>query len=99
MTQNLHLDLKEMVGPAEWRWLSPHAKRGSVVVVDPALDLVEVGVAIARDDVAAVNHWIAEELLTKPTPDQIEHWEQAQSKQFTSLIVQPFVLVQDTVSP
>lgn len=96
MTQDLRLELAEMMGPAEWRWLSPHADKGSVVLVDPALDLVEVGVAIATDDVSTVDHWIAEALLTKPTPDQIAGWGQAHHKQFTSLIVQPFVLVQDT---
>lgn len=84
-----------MMGPAEWRWLSPHADKGSVVLVDPALDLVEVGYAIATDDVATVDRWIAEALLTKPTSVQMSEWGQSQSKQFTSLIVQPFVLVQD----
>lgn len=96
MTQDLRLELAEMMGPAEWRWLSPHADKGSVVLVDPALDLVEVGYAIATDDVAAVDRWIAEALLTKPTSVQMAEWSQAQRKQFTSLIVQPFVLVQDS---
>jgi hypothetical protein len=66
------------------------------VVVDPQLDLVEVGVAIATDNTAAVNHWIAEALLTKPSPFQLEIWDQTAKKQFQSLIVQPFVLVQDS---
>ncbi|MBD2260910.1 DUF2288 domain-containing protein [Pseudanabaena sp. FACHB-2040] len=94
MTQDLRSELAEMMGPAEWRWLSPHANKGSVVVVNPALDLVEVGYAIATDDVSTVDRWIAEALLTKPSPDQLNDWNQAQSKQFSSLIVQPFVLVQ-----
>lgn len=95
MTQDLRQELAEMVGPAQWRWLSPHASKGSVVLVDSALDLVDVGVAIATDEVSIVNRWIAEALLTKPTPAQLADWGQAQSKQFQSLIVQPFVLVQD----
>lgn len=99
MTQNLKLELAEMVEPAEWRWLSPHAARGAVVMVDAGLDLVEVGVAIATDDVTTVNRWIAEELLTKPTADQMEDWVQTERKRFNALIVQPFVLVQDTISP
>lgn len=94
MTQDLRQELTEMMGPAEWRWLSPHADKGSVVLVDPALDLVEVGYAIATDDVSTVDRWIAEALLTKPTAEQMAEWGQTQRKQFTSLIVQPFVLVQ-----
>lgn len=95
MTQDLRLELAEMVEPAEWRWLSPHAERGAVVIVDQALDLVDVGMAIATDDVPTVNRWIAEELITKPTQDQVEDWVQAERKRFNALIVQPFVLVQD----
>jgi hypothetical protein len=98
MSQDLKHELSEMVAPADWAWISPHANRGAVVVVDPCLDLVEVGVAIATDDTTAVNRWIAEELITKPSPLQLEAWDQTAKKQFQSLIVQPFVLVQATPS-
>jgi hypothetical protein len=96
MAEDLRLELAAMVGPAEWRWLSPHAERGALFWVDAGLDLVEVGVAIARDDVATVNRWLAEALVVKPSPLQIETWGQ-QTRCFQSLIVQPFVLVQDLV--
>lgn len=98
MTQDLKLELAEMVGPAEWRWLSPHASRDAVVLVDQTLELAEVGVALATDDVPTVNRWIEEELITKPTPDQLQIWEKTSGKRFQSLIVQPFVLVQDSLS-
>ncbi|NJL47175.1 MAG: DUF2288 domain-containing protein [Leptolyngbyaceae cyanobacterium SM2_5_2] len=99
MTQDLKLELADMVGPAEWRWLSPHAERGAVVLVDESLDLAEVGVAIATDNVATVNRWIAEALITKPSSLQLEIWEQTAGKRFQSLIVQPYVLVQDSLLP
>lgn len=95
MAQDIKRELADMVEPAEWQWLSPHAERGALVVVDPCLDLVEVGGAIATDDVPTVNRWIAEALLTKPTRSQIQTWQQDRNKRFRSLIVQPFVLVQD----
>ncbi|MBD2230586.1 DUF2288 family protein [Phormidium tenue FACHB-1052] len=95
MSQDLKQELTDMLAPADWAWISPHANRGAVVVVDPQLDLVEVGMAIATDNTAAVNHWIAEALITKPSPLQLEVWDQAAKKQFQSLIVQPFVLVQE----
>ncbi len=99
MAEDLKLELAAMVGPAEWRWLSPHAERGALFVVDAGLDLAEVGLAIARDDVATVNRWLAEALLAKPSPRQIKTWEQEMTKCLQSLIVQPFVLVQDSLSP
>ncbi|MEO1068981.1 MAG: DUF2288 domain-containing protein [Cyanobacteria bacterium J06638_6] len=95
MTQDLKNELSAMVASANWAWISPHANRGAVVVVDQRLDLVEVGLAIATDNTTAVNHWIAEALITKPSPFQLEIWDQTAKKQFQSLIVQPFVLVQD----
>lgn len=98
MTQDLKHELEEMVAPADWAWISPHANRGAVVVVDQSLDLAEVGVAIASDNVKQVDHWIAEALLTKPSPFQLEIWDQTAKKQFQSLIVQPFVLVQDAAA-
>lgn len=94
MTQDLKAELAEMVGPAEWPWLSPHADRGALLLVDGSLDLVEVGLAIAQDDVTRVSHWLSEALLSRPSELQIAAWTQATPRQFQSLIVQPFVLVQ-----
>ncbi|MGB3138367.1 MAG: DUF2288 domain-containing protein [Nodosilinea sp.] len=94
MTQDLKRELSEMVAPADWAWISPHANRGAVVVVDQSLDLAEVGVAIATDNVTVVNRWIAGALLVKPSPFQLEIWDQTAKQPFQSLIVQPFVLVQ-----
>ncbi|HIK43436.1 MAG TPA: DUF2288 family protein [Leptolyngbyaceae cyanobacterium M65_K2018_010] len=99
MTDNLKLELTALIGPAQWRWLMPHAERGALVLVDQDLDLADVGLAIATDDVATVNRWIAEALITKPSPQQLETWQQAADKPFRSLIVQPYVLVQDSLSP
>lgn len=84
-----------MVGPAKWQNLLPHAARDSIVVVNPGLDLVEVGVAVATDNVSFVQRWISEALITKPTVEQLEDWERDRSRQFQALIVQPYVLIQD----
>ena len=99
MGQNLRLELAEMVEPAEWSWLSLHASRDAVVVVDQQLDLVDVGYAIATDDVPRVDRWIAEKLLSKPTAEQLGSWLEADHKRLNALIVQPYVLVQDSVTP
>lgn len=87
-----------MVGPTPWRDLLPHVARDSVVVVNPHLDLVEVGVAIASDDVPAVQRWISEALIAKPTVTQLEVWDRDRSRPFQALIVQPYVLIQDTLA-
>ncbi len=83
-----------MVGPVQWEVLKPHAGRDAVVVVDAQLDLVEVGEAIASDSTQAVSRWINEQLIIKPTAEQIVDWSR-ENKRLMSLIVQPYVLVQD----
>lgn len=95
MTPDLRTELSQMVGPAPWYNLLPHAARDNLVIVTPGLDLVEVGVAIAGDNVSAVQRWISEALIAKPTAEQLTDWDRDRSRQFQVLIVQPYVLIQD----
>jgi hypothetical protein len=96
--QDLRDQLAESLDEAELDWLKPHIQRDVVVVVHPELDLLDVGVAIARDDVLSVQHWISEQLIHKPSPNQITDWNTDQTKRFQALIVQPYVLVQEAVA-
>ncbi len=96
--QDLRAQLAESLDEAELDWLKPHIQRDVVVVVHPELDLLDVGVAIARDDVLSVQHWISEQLIQKPSPNQLTDWNSNQTKRFQALIVQPYVLVQEAVT-
>ncbi len=93
--QDLRQELTKMMGPVPWAVLEPHVKRDAVVVVNPDLDLVDVGVAIATDNTQAVARWINEQLIGKPTAKQLSQWNEGSASHwhFTSLIVQPYVLV------
>lgn len=94
--QDLRAELAESLDEAQLDWLKPHIQRDMVVVVAPGLDLLDVGVAIARDDVSSVQHWISEQLLHKPFPEQLADWNADQTIRFQALIVQPYVLVQES---
>jgi hypothetical protein len=94
MADNLRQELTELLDQATWEWLLPHAERDAVIVVDPQLALVDVGMAIVADQSQAVQHWIAEALLAKPTLEQQVIWEKTENVQFAALIVQPYVLIQ-----
>ncbi|MGF1458321.1 MAG: DUF2288 domain-containing protein [Leptolyngbyaceae cyanobacterium] len=96
MTQQLKQELEAMIGPASWYNLLPHAARDSIVIVDPGLELADVGVAVATDNVSYVQRWISEALITKPTVEQMVTWDRDRSRQFQTLIVQPYVLIQST---
>lgn len=93
--QDLRAELAENIDEAELEWLKPHIQRDVVVVVNQQLDLVDVGVAIANDDTLSVQHWISEQLLHKPLPEQLSSWNRDQTKRFQALIVQPYVLVKE----
>lgn len=92
---DLRAELAETIDQAELDWLKPHIQRDVVVVVHPELDLADVGVAIANDDTLSVQHWISEQLLHKPLPEQLVDWNTDKTKRFQALIVQPYVLVKE----
>jgi hypothetical protein len=91
---DIKIQLSEELAEIEWRDLIPHAQRDALIVVNPSLDLLEVGVAIAGDRVNLVQGWIGQSLIGKPTPTQLSDWNTTPERPFTALIVQPFVLVQ-----
>ena len=93
--QDLRAALVESLDEAEWEWLIPHVKRDAVVVVAPELNLLDVGIAIASDNVFSVQQWIGEELIYKPSAGQLADWNCDRTKRFNTLIVQPYVLVQE----
>ena len=95
-------DLKEKlskdIADISWKDLLPHAKRDAVIVVKSGLDLSEVAVAIAQDNTNSVQNWIASNSIAKPTAEQLSAWNDVPQKQFTALIVQPFVVVKESDS-
>ncbi|MDM9385122.1 MULTISPECIES: DUF2288 domain-containing protein [unclassified Chlorogloeopsis] len=96
--QDLRAELTENLDEAEWEWLVPHMLRDAVIVVNPELDILDVGVAIASDNVSEVQIWIDEALIAKPSTTQMTEWNSDRAKRFNTLIVQPFVLVQEKVA-
>ena len=93
--QDIKKQLAENLDVAEWNWLVPHVKRDSVVIIDQKLDLLDVGVAIASDNTSSVQDWIRQELIYKPSAEQLSIWNGNDTTKFNALIVQPFVLVQE----
>lgn len=91
--------LAASMGPVQFSDLRAHIARGAVIVVDPSLDLLEVGEAIARDDKALVEAWLEKGLLGKPSLETIEAWSHVEGPAWTSLVVQPFVLLREGLTP
>ena len=82
---------------AEWTWLKTHAQRDAVIIVAPKLPLLDAAYEIANDHTDQIQEWIQSGLLSKPTAEQIKAWDQNPVKRFMSLVVQPYVLIQELV--
>ncbi len=93
LMSDIKTQLAQELADAEWNSLIPHAKRDALIVVSESLDLVEVGIAIANDDVPLVQNLINEQLIRKPSLSELSAWNDNPQKKFSTLIVQPFVLV------
>jgi hypothetical protein len=99
MSDDLRAQLRDEVHRVDWRPLSPHAKRGGLVMVDPRLDLVQVALAVAKDDSAMVRQWMESGQLSKPTEEQVAAWKAEDEERFSVVIVQPYVLAQRDTGP
>ena len=92
---DLQARLSKDIAEISWTDIVPHVKRDAVIIVKPELDLSEVAAAIAEDNTPSVRGWIADNSITKPTVEQLSRWNDNPQKQFTALIVQPFVVVKE----
>lgn len=88
-------ELAAKIDVTDWFSLRAHLERGRVILVDRMLNLAEVGVAVAADDVKLMERWIVGSLIGKPSAEQVERWDAESAKAFKCLIVSPFVLVQE----
>lgn len=90
---NIKIQLSEQLADIQWNDLKPHAGRDALIVVTESLNIIEVGEAIAQDNVALVQQWISQQLIYKPSAEQLMTWNNNPQQAFSTLIVQPFVLV------
>lgn len=88
-------DLALSIDEAEWGWLRAHLERDGIILVDDSLDLAEAALKVAGDDAAAIEHWVINGRIGKPTASQIHTWDTDRHKKFAMLIVSPFVLIQE----
>ena len=89
------MDLREKLAsevlPSTWAALEPHARRSALFVVEEGTALVDVAVAVASDDQAAVGGWIKGGALRRPSVEEVAEWDRSPVA-FYAIIVQPFVL-------
>ncbi len=91
-------DFRDQLLKGFWHDLKQHLERDAIIVVDPHLDLGQVATDVAQDRASTIQQWITQKLLGKPSSVQIETWNANPTKEFQFLIVQPYVLIQETTA-
>ena len=79
----------------EWKDLEPHFARGELLVVDSALDLVEVAQALIDDDSARVKVWMQNNQLSSASDQQAADWHERNPETLWAVVIRPWVLVQE----
>jgi hypothetical protein len=88
-TENQRDKLASELGSGPWSLLSAHAQSGSLIMVKPEADFLDVAIAVANDDASRVGQWIQDGTLSR------EYAPAASSESaFNFIVVNPFVLAQ-----
>lgn len=77
-----------------WAELQRHFARGVVVKVVGELDIIEVALAMARDDKALFTDWMESGKVSRASDEDAIVWT-TREPVFWSLVAAPFVLVQE----
>ena len=84
--------LAKYSGPVDWPYLQAHFEAGNLIYVEPALDLLEVGLAFARDEKSQVEAWLKAGDIVQPGELHANYWKEHATR-FEATIVRPFVLI------
>ncbi|MFK8138249.1 MAG: DUF2288 family protein [Bdellovibrionales bacterium] len=84
--------LKSELQTVEWEALESHLKRDGIILVDPTLDIIEIGLYLAMDKVDEVKSLMNSQKIIKVTDEMASEWKK--ERKFVFLIIQPFVIVQ-----
>jgi hypothetical protein len=89
-------ELATKIDLIDWFSLRAHLERGGLIVVDPMLDLAEVGAAVVADDVKQIERWVLAGMIGKPSAERVGGWDAEKDKEFLCLITSPYVLLQES---
>ena len=79
---------------ARWSALERFFAQGVLLAVATDLDLIEVGVTLARDDAATFEAWMRDGRVGPVSDAQARAW-QADDQLLWAMVIKPWVLVQE----
>lgn len=90
----LRAKLNAETGRIAWQALERHYARGAVVKVAPGMDLVEVALAVARDDKSSISAWLGDGRISRASSEDALDWHDRDAT-FWAVVTAPWVLVQE----
>ena len=93
--KNLFVKFEGELETTSWDNLKPHHNRHALFIVEPHLDLIQISIDVALDNVKAVKNAMELNLLRYPTEQEIKNWESQPTENIGKfLIVSPYVFFQ-----
>lgn len=77
-----------------WHELQRFYAQGLILRVASDVDLIEVAAAVANDDAQVIKQWQQQDQVRAPSKAEAKGWYNSNA-QLWSVVVAPFVLVQD----
>jgi hypothetical protein len=92
--ENLKEKLTSEKEKVKWIALEEHHEREALLIIKNHLDLIDVGVSIANDDVQKVKEWLSTEDIKRPDEEMVNNFKENDQTYFEFIIIQPYVLAQ-----
>ena len=93
--KKLFVKFEEELEATSWDNLKPHHNRHALFIVEPHLDLIQISIDVALDNIKAVKNAMELNLLRYPTELEIKNWEKHPTENIGNfLIVSPYVFFQ-----
>ncbi len=93
----LQQHLNRETGKLAWDKLQPHFARGSVIVIQPDLDIVDVATKFVMDNKVAIEAWLKNGCIARASEQNAKHWTTLQPS-FWTVVTAPWVLVQEIIN-
>ena len=92
--KSLREKFKKEIMTSDWELLKPHHLRNALFIVDPKLDLMQISIDVALDNVDSIKVAMESNLLRRPSQDELTLWEKNPNNKVGSfLIVSPYVFL------
>ena len=92
-TESAKQELLSQTAKISWIELQRYFAAGSVIYIEPELDLIDVGIALIQDNKSAFDEWTSNRRVYPVSDEQAQSWIQKPTTLWAS-VVSPWVLVQ-----